>query len=60
MWSMFLLEILDKETDNIFLTDHYQSSRYKNSRYFRGTVLGDLLPVDVILLPTLQEFKTRI
>ena len=60
MWSMFLLEILVKETDIIFLTDHYQSSRYKNSPYFRGTVLWDLLPVDVILLPTLQEFKARI
>ena len=43
-----------------FRVDNYQSRKYKNSPYFKGTVLWDLLPNDVINLPTLLEFKSTI
>ena len=43
-----------------FITDTYQSGKYQNSPYFKGTVLWDSLPADIILLPTLIEFKTKI
>ena len=43
-----------------FITDTYQSGKYQKSPYFKGTVLWDLLPGDTILLPTLDEFKTRL
>ena len=42
------------------ITDTYQSGKYQNSPYFKGTVLWDSLPADIILLPTLIEFKTKI
>ena len=43
-----------------FRVDNYQSRKYKNSPYFKGTVLWDLLPNDVINLPTILEFKRAI
>ena len=43
-----------------FITDAFQSGKYKGSPYFKGTILWDSLPADVILLSTLNEFKARI
>ena len=43
-----------------FRVDNYQSSKYKNSPYFKGTILWDRLPNAVINLPTLLEFKCNI
>ena len=37
-----------------------KSTKYKNSPYFKGSVLWDTLPADVISIPTLGEFKARI
>ena len=42
-----------------FITDAFQSGKYKGSPYFKGTILWDSLPAYVILLPTLNEFKAR-
>ena len=43
-----------------FRVDNYKSRKYKNSPYFKGTILWDLLPNDVINLPTLLEFKRAV
>ena len=43
-----------------FRVDNYQSSKYKNSPYFKGTILWDSLPNDVINMPTLLEFKRAV
>ena len=40
-----------------FRVANYQSSKYKSSPYFKGTILWDGLPDHVIALPTLLEFK---
>ena len=40
-----------------FRVDNYQSSKYKNSPYFKGTILWDRLPDNVISLPSLLGFK---
>ena len=43
-----------------FITDAYQSVKYKNSLYFKVTLLWDSVADDVILLPMLVHFKTRL
>ena len=43
-----------------FRLDNYQSGKYKNSPYFKGTILWDRLPDDMITITTLLEFKRRI
>ena len=43
-----------------FRTENYQSSKYKSSPYFKGSTLWDNLPVEVIQIPVLSEFKTKI
>ena len=43
-----------------FCVDNYQSGKYKNSPYFKGTILWDHLPDDVIALPSLLEYKKDI
>ena len=43
-----------------FRVDNYQSTKYKNSSYFKGIILWDRLPVGVIGLPTILEFKRDI
>ena len=43
-----------------FITDTYQSGKYQRSPYFKGTELWNLLPDNVISLPSLYEFKNRL
>ena len=43
-----------------FITDAYQSGKYQRSPYYKGTLLWDSLPADIIILPTLLEFKVRL
>ena len=43
-----------------FRTENYQSSNYKSSPYFKGSTLRDNLPVEVLQIPVLSEFKTKI
>ena len=43
-----------------FRTETYQSSKYKSSPYFKGSVSWDKLPADIIRLPTLIEFKAKL
>ena len=43
-----------------FRVDNYQSTKHKNSPYFKGAILWDLLPDEMINLPSLSEFKRDI
>ena len=43
-----------------FRVDNYQSGKYKSSPYFKGTILWDRLPDNVINLLTLLEFKKEL
>ena len=43
-----------------FRLDNHQSTKYKNSPYFKGTVLWDRLPDTTIGLGSLLEFKREI
>ena len=43
-----------------FITDNYQSVKYKNSSYFKGTLLWNSLPDDLLLLESLDELKAYI
>ena len=43
-----------------FRVENYQGSKYKSSPYFKGTVLWDNLPFNVITIPTLDDSKVRI
>ena len=43
-----------------FRVDNFQSAKYQSSPYFKGTILWDRLPNDVISKPTLLEFKRDI
>ena len=43
-----------------FRLDNHQSTKYKNSPYFKGTVLWDRLPDTTIALGSLLEFKREI
>ena len=40
-----------------FHVENYQSSKYRNSPYHKGSILWDNLPLDVINAPTLDEIK---
>ena len=40
--------------------ENYQSSKYKNSPYFKGPVLWDTLPNDAISILTLVTFKDKL
>ena len=43
-----------------FRVDNYQSGKYKSSLCFKGTILWDCLPDNVINLLTLLEFKKEV
>ena len=43
-----------------FRVDNYQSSKYENSPYFKGTILLDSLADNVINLQSLLEFKREV
>ena len=43
-----------------FRVENYQNSKYRNSPYFKGSNLWDNLPIDVINVPTLGEFKAKL
>ena len=43
-----------------FRVENDQSSKYKNSQYFKGSGLWDNLPNDVISIPTLATFKDKL
>ena len=43
-----------------FRVENYQSSKYKKSPYFKGSVLWDTLSNDVISIPTLVTFKDKL
>ena len=43
-----------------FKTENYQSSKYRSSPYFKGSVTWDDLPVDVIRAQTLNEFMVKL
>ena len=44
----------------VFKTDRYEGTLYKRSPYFVGTKLWNLLQLDVIELPDIYSFKSRI
>ena len=53
----FIQEI--HEQHRAFKTDHYEGTLYKCSLYFIGAKLWDTLPVNVIEVPCIVEFKKR-
>ena len=44
----------------VFKTDGYQGSLYKRSPYFVGSNLWDKLPLEIIEMPDIYSFKTRV
>ena len=44
----------------VFRTDNYEGSLYKRSPYFVGSKLWDALPQDIIDLPDIFAFRTRV
>ena len=43
-----------------FCVENYQGGKYKSSPYFKGTILWDSLPVDIITSPAIKEFKLKL
>ena len=60
MLNVYFLEIRVKEIDVTLLLIIIRVENIKNSPYFKGPILRNSLPDDVILLPTLTEFKMNI
>ena len=59
MFNEYLLEINAKDRCH-FITDIYQCQIFESCQYLKGTLLLNSLADNVILIPTLKEFKTRI
>ena len=60
MLNVFLQGIPRQVYRYNFRTETYQSDKFKSSPYFKGSTLWDNLPLDVLRVPTLCEFKTRV
>ena len=43
-----------------FRVENYQGTKYKRSPCFKGSTLWDELPLNVINIPILREFKAKI
>ena len=43
-----------------FCVENYQRGKYKSSPIFKGTILWDSLPDEIITCPTIKEFKLKL
>ena len=43
-----------------FRVENYQGGKYKSSPFFKGTILWDSLPDEIITCPTIKEFKLKL
>ena len=49
-----------RSTRIVFRTDNYEGTLYKRSPYFQGCKFWDNLPLDVVELPDIFSFKTKL